>query len=209
VGVEVVEVDRAAVGEVLQLAFAQLLSGAVADRSHRVVERAAGGLDRGEVAQPVRVFLGRQVEHRVGGMQVGLPGCAVGQPRDLDRPEDGGKLAGVAGLDSASTDPVGGRDIDPALPHRPQVQVVLEQLAQQGAALDVEAVLELGVGEHGGVGAVEEGEHRVEPLTAGGEPARCPVAGRAHRGARSAASATSSAARPASPWVSSLACAAR
>jgi hypothetical protein len=103
--------------------------------------------------------------------------------------------------------PVGVCDLDPALPQCPKLQVVLEQLAQQGAALDVEAVLELIVRQHGGVGAVEEGQHRVEPLAAGGEAAGLPLAGwrRAHRGRRPVPRAAISAARPASPCASSLA----
>jgi hypothetical protein len=213
--VEGVEVDDAGLGELLDLAFAQLLAGAAVDRGHRVVERAAGGLDRGEAAQPVGVFLDRQVEQCVGGMQVRVSGGAVGQPGDLDLTEDRGQSPAVSGLDPGPRHPGGVDDIgevEAGFPHRAQVQVVLQQLAQQRAALDVELVLELGVRQLGGLGAVEEAQHGVEPRAAGGEPVGChavAMSRRAHRGPRPALSAVISAARPASPRASSLACAAR
>jgi len=79
-GVEVVEVDRAALCEVFHLAFADLLSRRRGDRLDRTVERAACAFDRGQLPQPVGVFLGGQVERHVGRMQVRSVGGAVGQP---------------------------------------------------------------------------------------------------------------------------------
>jgi len=62
-------------GELLDLALAQLLAGRATDRRNRIVKRAAR-LDRGEAPQPVGVLLDRQVQQRVGRTQVALPARA-------------------------------------------------------------------------------------------------------------------------------------
>jgi hypothetical protein len=71
--VEVFEIDRGKRGEFLDLAFAQPHARAALDRVDRVLEAAASGLQRGELAEPVRVALDRQIQRRVGGMQVPHP----------------------------------------------------------------------------------------------------------------------------------------
>ena len=71
--VEGVKVARATAGEILDLALAQSLAGRAPDRRRGVFERAPGGLDRRQPAQPVRVALDRQVEQRVGPVQLHAP----------------------------------------------------------------------------------------------------------------------------------------
>jgi hypothetical protein len=85
-------------GEVLHLAFAQSDPGGPADRLDRLVERPAGGLDGGQLAKPMGVLLLGQVQHRVGRVQVGGPGGAVGDARDADLAEHRGQAAGVTAL---------------------------------------------------------------------------------------------------------------
>ena len=154
---------------------------------------------------------GREVQRRVGRMKVRLARCAIGDPGHLDLAEDGAQCPGVACLDPGPGGPVGADDRDRALPLRAQLQVVLVELAEQLPAVHLQVVLQLGVAGRSGLGAVEEGQHRLEPLAARGETAglglgaRC----RAHRVPRSASSRPISVARPASPCATSVACAAR
>jgi hypothetical protein len=206
---ERVEVGRGPGGEVLYLALAQVLPGDPLERVDRAVVGAAGCLDRGEFTQPVGVFLGGQVQQPVSGVQVRLAGFAVGQPGHRDRPEHGRQPAGVPGLGPGPGQSVGVEDLDPGLADLPEVQVVLQQLAQQRASLDVQAFLQLGVGQPAGLGAVQEPQHRLEPHPAGGEPGRLDLPRRAgcrgHRLPRAAPRRAISAARPASPAASRVA----
>jgi len=45
------------------------------------------------------MLLCRQVQHRVGRMQVGVPTATVGTPFDGDLPEHAGQRSTVTGLD--------------------------------------------------------------------------------------------------------------
>src|SRR5664279_5237741 len=56
-GVEIVEVDRGAGRQFLHLTLTEPVPGGALDGSRRLVEGAAGGLDRGQPAQPVGMFL--------------------------------------------------------------------------------------------------------------------------------------------------------
>ena len=114
---------------------------------------------------------GREVEHGVSGVQVRPRRCAVGDPGHLDLAEHRAQLPGVVGLDPGPGGPVGPEDRDRALPLCAQVQVVLQEPAEQLPARHLQVVLQLAVAGRGGLGAVEEGQHRLEPLAAGGEAA--------------------------------------
>ena len=85
--VEVLEVDRGELRQLLDLALPEPLPGRALDRLDRVLEAAAGRLQRRELAQPVGVTLDRQVQRRVGGMQVRRLRRPIRQPRDRHRPE--------------------------------------------------------------------------------------------------------------------------
>ena len=113
--IEVLKVHRGEPSELFDLAFSQPLPGLATDRIDRVIEAAARGLQRGELAQPVRMTLDRQVERRVGGMQVPHPGCPVGQPLDRHGAEHGLQSADVTRLDPPAEDTLIAPDILKAL----------------------------------------------------------------------------------------------
>jgi hypothetical protein len=102
----------------------------------------------------VGVLLGRQVQRRVTRVQVGMPAPAVGQTGDGDLAEDRSQDASVAGFDRAARHPVHVADrLQALLAVRTQVEVVLQQLAQQLAALSLQLGFELGMGQPAGVRA--------------------------------------------------------
>ena len=130
-GVEAVHIGCGASGQLLNLAPAQPYPGSSLDGGRRVRERPAGRLDRGESAQPVGVFLDRQVQRGVRRVQVGLSPRPVGDARHRDRAEPGGQPPLVPVLGHAPPVPVGVDHLDQALlSYRPQIQTVLQQLAQ-------------------------------------------------------------------------------
>jgi hypothetical protein len=78
------------------------------------------------------MFLHRQVQLRVGGIQVGVATTAVRQPTHPHLPEHGGQRPGVAGLHTAAGHlPGAGHIAQPLFALRPQVQMILEQLPHQ------------------------------------------------------------------------------
>lgn len=136
------------------------------------------------------VLLHGQVQHCGSRVQVRATGFTVGQPGHRDLAEDGGEAAGVAGLDSTSTGPDGVEDVDPALPDDTQVDVVLEQLAQQPAAFDVESAFQLGMVEPGHLLAAEPSQDGLEAIARPGETIgarRCGLPAHRPRPERSAA----------------------
>jgi hypothetical protein len=64
-GVELLEINRRAISRLLDLALTEPKPRAFANLDERVVERAAGGLDCREAANPVRGSLHRQVQHAI------------------------------------------------------------------------------------------------------------------------------------------------
>ena len=162
-GVEVLDVDRGAGGEFLDLAFADLLAGGAADGRAGLLERAAGGFDRGQPAQPVGVPLDRQVQRRVGGVQVLVPAVAVGQAFHLDLAEDAGQRPAVTGLDRGVHDcgVVGDRG-QPRLVGGAQGQVLLQHAPQQLPAAAGEFVLQFGVGQARRLAAFQPGQQLFE-----------------------------------------------
>lgn len=143
-------------------AIALLASG---HRLARVVEGPAAGLHGRQPAQLVGVPLGRQVQCRVGRVQVPPPGFAVGDAGHVHLAEDRGQGAGVPGLGAGPAHPVGVADpLDPGFALCTQVQVVLEQLAEQLPVVDSKPFLELAVGQCARLLAVQEPQHRLEPV---------------------------------------------
>ncbi len=143
------------------------------------------------------VELDRQVQVRVDGMQVGVTSAPVGQPSDLDLAEHGQQSALVASLDAAPGHSVSAyHRLHARLPLRPQVQVVLEHLAEQLAALHVQALFQFAMGELARIRPLQPVHDPLESIAGGGEgqrglvlnavgvggewsrpPARCPQAG--------------------------------
>ena len=75
----------------------------------------------------------------------------------VDLAEDGGQRAGMPGLDAAAPGALGVGDLAEALlAFRPQVQVVLVELADQVTDIDRQSRLELAVGEAARLLAAQE-----------------------------------------------------
>ena len=222
-GVEVVDVGRGPPGECFGLAFAQPDPGGPFDRRGAVVEGAPRRFEGGQLPQAVRVLLHRQVQRGVGGIQVGVTAATVGLPGHRHLAEHRGQRAGMPGLDgTAGLLPGVGHLLQALLALRPQLQVILHQLAEQFATGLLQVGLQVGMLQAGGLGAVEETQRRLKQRAAGGEALvhtgrrrpghRRPAPGHrrpGHRRPRRAASRPMSAARPASPAAASSASAAR
>jgi hypothetical protein len=197
-GVEGVDAGRGGAGELLGLSLAQDRSRGPADRLACGFERAAGGLDRIQPAQAVGVLFLREVQGRVGGVQVRRARRPVRDPGHRHLAEHRGQGTAMPGLGAGPRDPVrAGHLPEAGFPGRPQVQVVLEQLAQQLPAVGVQQGLQLGGPQPGCLFAAEPARHHLEPLPRRREA----VPGRGHgrpplrpaRRARSAASPASAA----------------
>jgi hypothetical protein len=129
--VEGVEVGRGSLDQGFQLALAQALSGAASDRLPDAVEGASRRLHDGQPAQAVGVELDRQVQVRVGGMQIGVTSSPVRQASDLDLAEHGQQSALMASFHATPGHSVGAyHRLNARLSLRPQVQVILEHLAE-------------------------------------------------------------------------------
>ena len=72
--IEGFHVGGGAADHLLQLPLPDPHAGRAGDRGTRRVDRAAGGLDRGELPQPAGMLLLRQVQRRVQRVHVALPG---------------------------------------------------------------------------------------------------------------------------------------
>ena len=77
------------------------------------------------------VAFGGQVQRGVGGVQVGRPPMAIGEALDAHHAEERGQRTGVAGLDTAVDDIAEADHLDSHLSLGAQVEVVLEEPAQQ------------------------------------------------------------------------------
>jgi hypothetical protein len=158
-GVEVVEVGRGPPGECFGLAFAQPDPGGPLDRLGGVVEGAPRRFEGGQLPQAVRVLLHRQVQRGVGGIQVGVAAAAVRQPGHRYLAEHRGQGAGVPGLDGTAGHLLGvGHLLQALLALRPQLQVILHELAEQLATGLLQVGLQFGMLQAGGLGAVEEAQ---------------------------------------------------
>ncbi len=174
--VEGVDVAGGRHRELLDLPFAGDLAARSCQCLLRGAERAARRLGRRPAPQGVGVQPLGQVQGGVGGMQVarcvGPPGAA-GHPH---RAEHRRKVAHVVVLHLPMTGPVGVGDWAGAalsdgvpLPHRAQVQVVLEQQPQQLPAARLQVALELVVGPAARLGAAERGNKGIEGGTGAGK----------------------------------------
>jgi hypothetical protein len=109
------------------------------------------------------VLADRQVERRVGRVQVGMPLAPVGQPFDLDLPEHGAKCPPVAGLHPTARHLA---DIEHLLEAwfvtGSQLEMVLQQPTQQLTPAQVELLLQLAVGEPTRRVAVEPAHQHLE-----------------------------------------------
>jgi len=144
--VEGLEVDHGTSSELLDLAFADRDSSDAADRLGGILKGASRRLERCQPTEPVRVALGRQVEHCVGGVQVLMVTLAIGKALDLHRAKDARKRAAVTLLDCSALLASGVDDaIEAALALGAQRQVTLQEGAQELAAVDAQALFELTV----------------------------------------------------------------
>jgi hypothetical protein len=109
------------------------------------------------------VALGGKVERCVARVQVGPAAASIGQPGDAHLAEDGGERAGVARLHRGSAGALGVDDgLQARLALGAEVQVILEEQAEQLPALGAEAVLQLCVAEGAGPVAAKEGDDVIE-----------------------------------------------
>lgn len=142
----------------------------------------------------MRVPFGRQVEHRIARIQIRSAAGTVGQTGHLDLAEDCGQVSLLSGLHTGVGHLFGvAYRVQPLLPNRTQVQVVLHQLTQQRPPVTVQARLQFAVLEPTGALIVEQGAQRLEPLPGPGERVRIHHGINVHRRDRSrrAASAAS------------------
>lgn len=110
----------------------------------------------------MRVLLFGQVQLGIGGMEVDRALGPVGEAGDGDLAEDRLQRAVVAGLDGGVGDAVAVDDTRAAsLPPGAEVEMVLEELADEAPPVAIEPALELLMGEAGGIGAAEEGGQTV------------------------------------------------
>ena len=109
------------------------------------------------------VPLVRQVQRRVGGVQVLVAAVAVGQAFHLDVAEDGGQRSAVTGLDDGVHDSrVVGHGGQPRLVGGAQGQVLLQHASQQFPATKGEFVLQFGVGHARGLAAFKPAQQLFE-----------------------------------------------
>ena len=108
-------------------------------------------------------------------------------------------------LEVGVADSLGIHHLDPGLPVGTQVEVILEELADQLAALGVEKLFELAVREGDGVVAVHQAQYRREVGLGGGEGRRGCGQGDDHDRRPAGAKAATSWARPWSPSASTQA----
>src|SRR5439155_19627568 len=112
----------------------------------------------------------------VGGIQVLAPARPVGEPLDPDLAEHRRKRPPVTALDAPARHTVGIDDpVEPRLPARVQIEVILEQLPHQLTAVPVKTRLQLSVIQRPALLTPEEPHERVEPLLRPGKPARTRV----------------------------------
>ena len=149
-GVERVYVRRGAAGELLGLPLAEPHPGGPLDGRGHAVERAAGRLQRGQLPQPVRMLLLRQVQPLIGRVHVRQPPCPVGHPGHRDLAEHRHQRAGMILLRARPRLALRAGDVLAALlARRLQVQAVLAQDPLQLPALFGQALLQLRVRQPG------------------------------------------------------------
>jgi len=130
----------------LCLPFPDPHAGRAGDRGARRLHRAARGLDRGELPQPVRVLVLRQVQRRVRRVHVRPARRPVRDPRHRDLPELRHQRPLPASFRPRADDAVlPGHVITPLLGRSRRAQPVLEQLPHQLPAPHAELFLQVSV----------------------------------------------------------------
>ena len=133
-------------GQLLQLPFPDRHAGRAGDRGARRLGRAARGLDRGELPQPVGVLLFRQVQLRVQRVHVRPARHPVRDPRHRDLPELRDQWPGPVFFRTRARNAVlPAHVMPPHLTRGRQVQPVLVQPPQQLPAPHVQLFLQLAV----------------------------------------------------------------
>ena len=149
------------------MAFAEPLSALAADRIHRVSEAATRGLQRAQLAQPMRMALHRQIQRRVGGMEVPDPRRPICHPFHRHRPEHRLHGPSVPTLDPTARHALIADDLLKALlAHRPQRQMIIQQPAQQLPALTVKTLFQFGMREPSSVCPIQKAHQRLKLLSA-------------------------------------------
>jgi len=168
--VEGIDITGGSFGELLHHPLAQPLPRGPLDRLDRGLKRAACALDGRQPPKPMGVLLGGQVQHAIGRMQVAASAATVGDPPDLDLTEDRRQPALVSRLGAATRQAIGpDHPLQPALPLRTQVQMVLQQLPEQLPALDLKPRLQLCMRQRCRLRAFQPGRHRLEATTRSGK----------------------------------------
>jgi hypothetical protein len=163
-GVEGAHIGGRSPGKLLSLPFAHASAGGPEDRLRGVLERAARGLDRGQPPQPVRVLFLRQVQRRIGRIQVRRPRRAVGHPGDRHLPEHRGQAPLMAGLRAGARHPVRAGHLAATLfPGRTKVQMILQQQPEHLPGVSLQLRLQPGVAQVTGRGPLQPRHHRTEP----------------------------------------------
>ena len=156
-GVEGLEVDCRTHRELFELTLSRPGAGDPSDRVLGVLEAAAGGFDRGQFPQPVGVQFLRQVQDRIGRIQVAFAAPAVGEAGDVDRAEHGLQRPDMLGLNAAVCVAVDVGDLRQArLTGRPQVQMVLVEQPDQFPNIDRQPGFELTMGQAAGLLVAQE-----------------------------------------------------
>ena len=146
--VEAINVARRTTRQLLHLALSEADSRRAFDRSPRLFVAAPRRLDRAALGEAMRVTSRREVERGVLEVEVLCSLGPVGESGDGHLAEDRLETPSVPGFDGPvlSSLRVAHRT-GTHLASRTQVEVVLEELSAQLTAVDVEAGLELVVGE--------------------------------------------------------------
>ena len=112
------------------------------------------------------VLLCGQVQHGISGVQVGVGAGTVGQALHAHVAKHRRQRARPPRLDGVAWDLVGVDHLgQPRFPLGAQVQVVLDQLAEQLPACDLEACFQLRVGQSSGLRAAQPCQDRLEAFT--------------------------------------------
>ena len=128
------------------MALAENHSRGPLDRFARLVEGTAGRFHRCQFTDAVRVLLHGKIEDAIGGVEVGALPSSICHTLGSHVSDNGGEDARVLGLwGSRPTRHV--VYLDPGFPESPQIEVVLQSLAQEFTPQRLETAFHVGVGE--------------------------------------------------------------
>ena len=165
-GVELLEVDRGADGQLLDLPLAERQPGAFANLAGGMLKRAGRGLDRRKAPDPVRRTLHRHVQHAIGDIQILLAALTVRQPVHRHLPEHARQRTAVIALHRAALDALPVSDpVQTLLATGTQIDMILKQAAQQLPPDHLQLRLKLPVLNAGRVVAAQPADDLLKPLT--------------------------------------------